>query len=176
MTETERNKRTSMPSVLDREVSDKAQDAFGHWHFAEALRSLIETPSHVPPFSIGLLGPWGTGKSTIKELYLSDLQNDGSGNRGDRRRDRVHAITFNAWRYGGEDIKACAPPPRIHRTRWRRSDHSTRAFPPGIGVHVEAPVPLGMESGSCRAECGICTRVPSVTRQEYCARPGFSPS
>lgn len=94
-----------MPSVLDREVSDRERDAFGHRHFADALRSLIEAPSNMPPFSIGLLGPWGTGKSTIKELYLADLQKDGTGTNGSRRRDIIHTITFNAWRYGGEDIK-----------------------------------------------------------------------
>lgn len=105
MSNQESRERERMPSVLDRAVSDRAQDAFGHQNFADALRSLIESESHSPPFSIGLLGPWGTGKSTIKELYLTDLQNDVSGERKERRRHRVHTITFNAWRYGGEDIK-----------------------------------------------------------------------
>lgn len=105
MSNQEHNGRPEMPSVLDREVSDRAHDAFGHQHFADALRSLIESRSHLPPFSIGLLGPWGTGKSTIKELYLADLESDSTGKRGQRRKDRIHTITFNAWRYGGEDIK-----------------------------------------------------------------------
>ncbi|WP_157212038.1 KAP family P-loop NTPase fold protein [Sinorhizobium sojae] len=94
-----------MPSVLDKEVSDLTNDAFGHEHFANALRNLIEGP-HRAPFSIGLLGSWGTGKSTIKELYLASLASDSSGPKGKRRRDRFRPITFNAWRYGGdEDIK-----------------------------------------------------------------------
>ncbi len=95
-----------MPSVLDRELTDSANDAFGHQQFADALKDLIESCSNKPPFSIGLLGPWGTGKSTIKELYLCSLQADKSGSRGRRRADLVHAITFNAWRFGGEqDLK-----------------------------------------------------------------------
>lgn len=95
-----------MPSILDRELNDHSRDAFGHAQFAQALRNLIEAPHHHPPFSIGLLGPWGTGKSTIKELYLDDLRSDKTGKRGARRQDRIHAISFNAWRYGGEsDIK-----------------------------------------------------------------------
>ena len=95
-----------MPSVLDRELSDKAKDAFGHQQYAEALKDLIESPSNEPPFSIGLLGPWGTGKSTIKEFYRRGLEADKSGSPGHRRPDRVRAITFNAWRFGGEqDLK-----------------------------------------------------------------------
>jgi len=82
-----------MPSALDREVASRDLDAFGHRHFADALRSLIESPDLEPPFSIGLLGGWGTGKSTIKALYQSELADDATG-----RREHVHVVTFNAWR------------------------------------------------------------------------------
>ena len=96
----------AMWSILDRELSDQSKDAFGHQHYADALGILIEAEHHLPPFSIGLLGSLGTGKSTIKELYLAALKNEQAGARGKRRKDRIHAITFNAWRYGGdEDIK-----------------------------------------------------------------------
>ncbi|QNQ39447.1 KAP family P-loop NTPase fold protein [Brucella intermedia] len=97
--------RVAMPSVLDKEISDFSKDAFGHQYFAKALESLIEGP-HKPPFSIGLLGSWGTGKSSIKELYLSSLASGSSAPKGKQRRDRFKPVTFNAWRYGGgEDIK-----------------------------------------------------------------------
>ena len=103
---TPNNKPAAMPSVLDRELADTAEDAFGHQQYADALKDLIESSSNKPPFSIGLLGPWGTGKSTIKEFYLRGLETDKSGSPGKRRADRVHAITFNAWRFGGEqDLK-----------------------------------------------------------------------
>ncbi|QND47697.1 hypothetical protein HB780_18665 [Rhizobium lusitanum] len=95
----------SMASILDKELAELSGDAFGHSHFAEVLQNLIEG-GHTPPFSIGLLGSWGTGKSTIKELYLRSLRDDKTGSRGERRSDKVRAITFNAWRYGGEqDLK-----------------------------------------------------------------------
>jgi hypothetical protein len=96
----------TMSSVLDKEISDQSKDAFGHKHYADVLANLIEAAHHLPPFSIGLLGSWGTGKSTIKELYIDALERDQTGGRGKRRKDRIHTITFNAWRYGGdEDIK-----------------------------------------------------------------------
>ncbi len=93
-----------MPSSLDRHISTTEQDAFGHRHFAYALRSLIESEKHAPPFSIGLLGGWGTGKSTIKGLYIRDLKDDAQKNSSARTRsDLFHIITFNAWRFGGRD-------------------------------------------------------------------------
>lgn len=92
-----------MPAILDREISGADQDAFGHRHFAQGLQSLIESEQLAPPFSIGLLGGWGTGKSSIKELYTTHLKNDASKQGGKLRKDRFHCITFNAWRFGGHD-------------------------------------------------------------------------
>lgn len=96
----------AMPSILDRELEDRGADAFGHQDYAEALRDLIEAPTNRPPFSVGLLGPWGTGKSSIKALYRRDLEDDKTGSVGNRRTDHIHVISFNAWRFGGEqDLK-----------------------------------------------------------------------
>jgi hypothetical protein len=95
-----------MPSLLDREVRDASEDRFGHRHYAEALKSLIENEEHDPPYSIGLLGKWGTGKSTIKGMYLDNLKDDAeTDSEGKKRGDKIHTVTFNAWRYGGSDIK-----------------------------------------------------------------------
>src|SRR6266542_2596570 len=65
-----------MPSVLDREIRSVEADAFGHRHYARALQSHIEAPNNTPPFSIGLLGKWGIGKTSIKELYFASLRED----------------------------------------------------------------------------------------------------
>lgn len=100
--------RRSMPAVLDRHIDSEEQDAFGHRHYAHALRSLIENEDHRTPFSIGLLGGWGTGKSSIKELYTRALADDTSTAGGRYpRSQRFKSITFNAWRFGGkeQDIK-----------------------------------------------------------------------
>ncbi|HET7371011.1 MAG TPA: P-loop NTPase fold protein [Gammaproteobacteria bacterium] len=97
---------SGMPSILDKELEDRSADAFGHQDYADALKDLIEAPTNRPPFSVGLLGPWGTGKSSIKALYRRDLESDKTGTVGNRRSDRIHVITFNAWRFGGEqDLK-----------------------------------------------------------------------
>ena len=92
-----------LSSILDRELGDRSKDAFGHRHFAKALEDLIETEARTPPFSIGLLGSWGTGKSTIKELYLQELKSSKSPRGRNSRGERIFPITFNAWRHGGEE-------------------------------------------------------------------------
>ena len=95
-----------VPAVLDRQIDNEKKDAFGHRHFAEMLKGLVETERNVPPFSIGLLGQWGCGKSSIKSLYESNLIDDTSKDKnGKIRSKRFVPITFNAWRFGGEDIK-----------------------------------------------------------------------
>ncbi|WP_288495546.1 P-loop NTPase fold protein [uncultured Pantoea sp.] len=95
---------SSMPSVLDKHISSVNEDSFGHRHFAQALQGLIESESNSAPYSIGLLGDWGTGKSSIKELYLNELENDlNKDSDGFKRADKIHTITYNAWRYGGKD-------------------------------------------------------------------------
>lgn len=95
-----------VPVVLDREISSIDADAFGHRHFAQLMQGLIESSRNEPPYSIGLLGRWGSGKSSIKSLYLSALSDDASSSshRAPRSK-RIRPITFNAWRLGGEDIK-----------------------------------------------------------------------
>ncbi|PQO27610.1 NTPase KAP [Blastopirellula marina] len=90
--------RELMPSILDREIDSQSNDAFGHSHFSLALESLIEANDNHPPFSIGLLGKWGSGKSSIKSIYLATLKDRGGNG-------RIFPVTFNAWRYGGENLK-----------------------------------------------------------------------
>lgn len=83
------------PSILDREIENKENDRFGHIHFAEILYSLIKNNN--APFSIGLLGKWGVGKSSIKKLCRNEfLLKDNS---------KYKIIDFNAWRYESKDIR-----------------------------------------------------------------------
>jgi hypothetical protein len=87
---------STFPALLDREIDNAVKDSFGHRHYAEALVSLITDPETKSSCSIGLLGRWGTGKSSIKAMTERTL--------ADRHRDH-EVITFNAWRYGSGDGK-----------------------------------------------------------------------
>lgn len=152
--------RSSMPAVLDRHIEKEEDDAFGHRHYAQALRSLIENEGHRPPFSIGLLGGWGTGKSSIKEMYTHSLTDDTS-TAGERRprSQRFKSITFNAWRFGGkeQDIKRAllrhvflelgGDEGKLHDELYRNVTH-TESVPKSVGELTKqhllswvAPVP-----------------------------------
>lgn len=80
-------------SILDAEISSKEDDKFGHVHLAELLAQLIK--QHTPPYSIGLLGKWGVGKSSIKKICQKDFL--------DKKDFKI--IDFNAWRYESSDIR-----------------------------------------------------------------------
>jgi len=45
------------------------------------------------------LGRWGSGKSTVRALYEGRLAEDAV------RRRRVRTISFDAWRFGKEEVK-----------------------------------------------------------------------
>lgn len=85
----------NIPLLLDKPIKEQDNDKFGHRHYAEIIYSLLISPNYVPPFNIGLLGTWGVGKSSIKEICQKKL----------KKRDDVYCIDFDAWKYGSEGVK-----------------------------------------------------------------------
>ncbi len=74
---------------------DPGLDAFNHEAYARAIFSILsENP---PPLSIGLLGPWGIGKSTIIGILLKLILQVKDGN--------LRSIYFNAWKYSGDAFR-----------------------------------------------------------------------
>ena len=86
---------SNIPLLLDVPITKEQSDEFGHRHYAQLLFELIMNDNYKPPYNIGLLGKWGVGKSSIKEMCRKNL-ND---------REDTHCINFNAWKYGGDGIK-----------------------------------------------------------------------
>lgn len=85
-----------IPLLLDKPVKELEQDQFGHEHYADLLFDLITNEQITPPYNIGLLGKWGVGKSSIKEMCKKRLEEE---------KDNIFCIDFNAWKYGGDGIK-----------------------------------------------------------------------
>lgn len=85
-----------IPLLLDKPVDSVEKDQFGHEHYADILYDLITNKDLKMPYNIGLLGKWGVGKSSIKEICRKKL---------DKESNNVYCIDFNAWKYGGESIK-----------------------------------------------------------------------
>lgn len=85
----------TIPLLLDKPLDSAEKDQFGHEHYADILYDLITNKNLKMPYNIGLLGKWGVGKSSIKEICKKRLN---------EKKD-IHCIDFNAWKYGGESIK-----------------------------------------------------------------------
>jgi hypothetical protein len=70
---------------------DEDSDAFGHRDYAQAIaETLIAAPT---PFTVGVFGPWGVGKSTI----IGEVRR--------RLPDRVGFAYYDAWRYEGDALR-----------------------------------------------------------------------
>ena len=84
---------TWTPTLLrDRPVDlGESRDDFGHAAYARVLVDVLK--SEQEPMTIGLLGPWGVGKSSVLERVRTDLGED------------VATVMFNAWRYDGDTLR-----------------------------------------------------------------------
>ena len=68
------------------------QDTLGFDRMAEILYTVArDTPYR--PFTIGVFGEWGSGKTTLMKMIKSRLQRDG-----------VKTVWFNAWKYDNKEV------------------------------------------------------------------------
>ena len=75
-----------------REKLTDETDSFGHRDYATAL---VHALTHAaPPFTVGLFGAWGLGKSTILGEVENRLKDEGTT-----------YVYFDAWRYEGEAFR-----------------------------------------------------------------------
>lgn len=74
-------------------TADKEQDIkFGHPEIARIVAHLILKAN--PPFTIGLFGKWGTGKTTIINLVKSYL-----------KEHNINTIIFDVWKYEADSLR-----------------------------------------------------------------------
>lgn len=85
------------PSSLGSGLSDV--DLLGRQRLIESLASMIASPKQDTPFTIGLLGDWGSGKSNVMHLLQKSLE-------GREDRKRFYFADFNAWQYEHTDNMA----------------------------------------------------------------------
>jgi len=73
-------------------AEDEQADRFGHLGIAENLRDIIKVCPL--PFTVGLFGKWGTGKTTILNLLRSRLV-----------REKVPVVNFDVWKHEGDALR-----------------------------------------------------------------------
>jgi hypothetical protein len=80
-----------MELLADNPIRKQTEDTFGFLPFVEILtKAIIDTTSL--PFTVGIFGEWGTGKTSLMNLLKDQLESKG-----------CKAIWFNPWKYDGKE-------------------------------------------------------------------------
>lgn len=82
-----------------------AVDALGHDTYVTMLSTLIARRDTPMPLSIGLFGPWGSGKSTFMSLMEAEVARLGKSTSSDYL-TKVEHVWFNAWHYSDTNLWA----------------------------------------------------------------------
>ncbi|MDY3556172.1 P-loop NTPase fold protein [Gemmata sp. JC717] len=86
-----------IPSLLaDAPISDPKLDRLGRAGFAGSLASSILALGGQDSFVIGVCGPWGSGKSSVLNLLVAELE-------GSSKPDKPLVLRFNPWWFSGQD-------------------------------------------------------------------------
>ncbi len=74
-------KKRTIKFIPDSEINllEKENDILGTSVYVETIRQIVENPDIPTPYTIGLFGSWGSGKSsiikTLKEIYEKENKN-----------------------------------------------------------------------------------------------------
>jgi predicted KAP-like P-loop ATPase len=77
--------------------SDKEthQDCLGYSTYVQVLANIC-THKDLAPLTLGIFGPWGSGKTSLMEMLRRYID----ANKGDKKRK---TLWFNAWMYEGSE-------------------------------------------------------------------------
>lgn len=78
-----------------RRIGPNDSDPFGHRDYANAIVKALE--DFPPRFTLGLFGPWGSGKSTILEEVGRQLREESP--------TKTAFVMFDAWRFEGDSLR-----------------------------------------------------------------------
>jgi predicted KAP-like P-loop ATPase len=79
----------------DTPIRTAAEDKLGRVGFAKAIARQIRLAPGKEGFVVGLLGPWGSGKSSLLNLVENELR------QGPEREREVQVVRFNPWLVSG---------------------------------------------------------------------------
>lgn len=81
--------------VPDQRLATPEQDLLEHRSIARAVAEIAIKAE--APVNIALFGPWGSGKSSVYAMIESHIK--------DLRGDTVRISRYDAWKYGGHELK-----------------------------------------------------------------------
>jgi predicted KAP-like P-loop ATPase len=79
----------------DRPIRSKSEDLLGRAPFAQSLAEIVEGWTGNASLVMALYGPWGVGKSSIKNMLLEHL--------GRGEKDAPKVVEFNPWQWAAQD-------------------------------------------------------------------------
>src|SRR5258708_4160385 len=94
------SKRPPNPFSADKPIHSKSEDLLGRSAFAESLATVVEGWTGNDSLVVALYGPWGIGKSSIKNMVLEHLRRNGP--------DVPIVVEFNPWQWAAQDQLADA--------------------------------------------------------------------
>jgi predicted KAP-like P-loop ATPase len=71
-----------------------AGDKLSFRRYIDPLIAILTDPNQQTPFTVGVFGPWGSGKSSLLQMLNERLEND--------HPDKFVRVWFNPWTYRGE--------------------------------------------------------------------------
>jgi len=90
----------SIPPILD--DLPTGHDALDFAPYVDALADILLDPNARTPLTMGVFGPWGSGKTSLMKMVQARLKrasaDDESGGR------QTHTVWFNAWLYSKEKV------------------------------------------------------------------------
>jgi len=82
------------PFNADRPITKRDEDILGRSDFAQSLADAIRTWKEHDSLVIGLFGQWGQGKTSLKNLILDSLKNQGD--------TTPFIVQFNPWQWSSQ--------------------------------------------------------------------------
>ena len=80
----------------DNPISDSSEDQLNRADFAKELAKAIVDYTNPATLCIGVYGPWGSGKTSVLNMVINDIQNN-SGN------NTPVVVRFNPWSFASSD-------------------------------------------------------------------------
>jgi predicted KAP-like P-loop ATPase len=84
----------------DSPIETVNEDKLGRKTFVQALAKSLATFSAQDSFAVGIHGKWGTGKSSILNLLVEQIDRD-NGSR--QEAEKLHAMRFNPWNFSDQN-------------------------------------------------------------------------
>lgn len=79
----------------DRPIASRKEDLLGRSGFAESLAAAIKGWKGNDSLVIAIYGPWGSGKSSVKNMVLESLR--------ESEKDCPLIVEFNPWQWAGQE-------------------------------------------------------------------------